>query len=75
MYLPICEASCQRYLRKVKFKLLYGFGGNAENIGIHFTPIEQVYKEINFHDAVLVSQFRTRINPAKRINQESSLSS
>jgi hypothetical protein len=47
---------------QLKFKLLYGFGGNAENIGRHFTPLEQVYKEIDLHDAVLVAQIRTRIN-------------
>ncbi len=36
-----------------------------ENISKHFTPIEQVYKEIALHDAVLVGQIRTRINLIK----------
>jgi hypothetical protein len=45
--------------------LLYGFGGNVENIGRHFTPMEQVYREIDLHDAVLVGQIRTRINLIK----------
>ncbi len=50
---------------ELKYKLLYGFGGNAENIGRHFTPMEQVYREIDLHDAVLVGQIRTRINLIK----------
>jgi hypothetical protein len=33
---------------KLEFKLLYGFGGNAENIGRQFTPIEQVCKELAY---------------------------
>ncbi len=45
--------------------MLYGFGGNAENISRHFTPIEQVYKEIDLHDAVLAAQVKTRINLIK----------
>ncbi len=51
--------------KKLKYKLLYDFGGNAENIGKHFTPMEQVYREIDLHDAVLVGQIRTRINLIK----------
>jgi hypothetical protein len=50
---------------KLKYKLLYSFGGNAENIGKHFTPMEQVYKEIDLHDAVLAAQVKTRINLIK----------
>ena len=45
--------------------MLYGFGGNVENISRHFTPMEQVYREIDLHDAVLVGQIRTRINLIK----------
>ena len=45
--------------------MLYGFGGNVENISRHFTPMEQVYKEIDLRDAVLVGQIRTRINLLK----------
>ncbi len=51
--------------KKLKYKLLYGFGGNAENIGRHFTPMEQVYREIDLHDAVLAGQIRTRVNSIK----------
>ncbi len=51
--------------KELKYKLLYGFGGNAENISRHFTPIEQVYKEIDLHDAVLAAQVKTRINLIK----------
>jgi hypothetical protein len=51
--------------KKLKYKLLYGFGGNAENIGRHFTPLKQVYREIDLHDAVLVGQIRARINSIK----------
>ncbi len=51
---------------ELKYKLFYCFGGNAENIGKHFTPMEQVYREIDFHDAVLVGQIRTRINLIKK---------
>ncbi len=50
---------------KLKYKLLCGFGGDAENIGRHFTPMEQVYKEIDLHDTVLVGEIRTRINLIK----------
>ncbi len=50
---------------ELKFKLLYGFGGNVENIGRHFTSMEQVYREIDLHDAILVGQIRTRINLIK----------
>ncbi len=50
---------------KLKYKLPYGFGGDAENIGGHFTPMEQVYKEIDLHDAVLVDEVKARINPNK----------
>ncbi len=52
-------------LRVEIIKALYGFGGNSENIGKHFTPMEQVYREIDLHDAVLVGQIRTRINLIK----------
>ncbi len=45
--------------------MLYGFGGNGENIDRHFTPIEQVYKEIDLNDTVLVAQLRTCINLVK----------
>jgi len=45
--------------------LLYGFGGDVGNISRHFTPMEQIYKEIDLHDAVLVGQIRTRINLLK----------
>jgi hypothetical protein len=44
---------------KLKFKLLYGFGGTTENIDRHVTSLERVYKEIDLHDAVLVGQLRT----------------
>ncbi len=50
---------------KLKYKLLYGFGGNVENISRHFTPMEQIYKEIDLRDAVLVGQINTRINLIK----------
>jgi hypothetical protein len=50
--------------KELKYKLLYGFG-DAENISRHFTPIEQVYKEIDLHDAVLAAQVKTRINLIK----------
>jgi hypothetical protein len=63
---------CQRATNKhkdifneLKYKLLYGFGGNSENIGKHFTPMEQVHREIDLQDAVLVGQIRTRINLIK----------
>jgi hypothetical protein len=51
--------------KELKYKLLYGFGGNVENISRHFTPMEQVYREIDLRDAVLVGQIRTRINLSK----------
>ncbi len=51
--------------KELKYKLLYGFGGNAENISRHFTPMEQIFKEIDLHDAVIVGQIRTRINLIK----------
>ncbi len=50
---------------KLKFILLCGFSGDAENIGRHFTPMEQVYREIDLRDAVLVGQINTRINLLK----------
>jgi hypothetical protein len=52
-------------LEKLKYKLIYGFGGNVENIVRHFTPMEQAYKEIDLHDAVLAAQVKTRINLVK----------
>jgi hypothetical protein len=51
--------------KELKYKLLYGFGGNVENISRHFTPMEQVYKEIDLRDAVLIGQIRTRVNSIK----------
>ncbi len=42
-----------------------GFSGNVENIGRHFTPMEQVYSEIDLHNAILVGQINTRINLIK----------
>ncbi len=51
--------------KELKYKLFYGFGGNADNISTHFTPMEQVYKEIDLHDALLVGQIRTRFNLIK----------
>jgi hypothetical protein len=47
---------------KLKFKLLYGFGGKVDNISRHFTLMEQVYKELDLHDAVLAGQISTRLN-------------
>jgi hypothetical protein len=32
--------------KELKYKLLYGFGGDVNNISRHFTPMEQIYKEI-----------------------------
>jgi hypothetical protein len=45
--------------------LLYGFGGDVGNISKHFTPMEQVYREIDLRDAVLVAQINARINLIK----------
>ena len=50
---------------ELKFNLLYGFGGDVRNISRHFIPMEQVYREIDLRDAVLVVQIRTRINLLK----------
>ncbi len=52
-------------LKELKYKLLYGFGGDFENISRHFTPMEQIYKEIDLHDAVLVAPVKIRINLIK----------
>ena len=51
--------------KELKYKLLYGFGGDVNNISRHFTPMEQVYREIDLRDAVLVAQINTRINLIK----------
>ncbi len=51
--------------KELKYKLLYGFNGDVKNISRHFTPMEQVYREIDLRDAVLVGQIRTRINLLK----------
>jgi hypothetical protein len=40
-------------------------GKSMSCLGRHFTPMEQVYKEIDLHDAVLAAQRRTRIKLAK----------
>ncbi len=51
---------------KLKFKLLYGFGGDAENIGTNFTgtSVQRDWTTMMI-DAVLVAQIRTRINSVK----------
>ncbi len=58
---PLAKDIC----KEMKYKLLYGFNGDVKNISRHFTPMEQIYIEIDLRDALLVGQIRTRINLLK----------